>query len=112
MRRPPPAAGLRALPRAGLDAPDPADHAITALAESAVTEIVVLGRRGPAQAAFTNPEVRELGELTDADIVIDPAELDLDPVSREYVESEECDPTHRRNVEIFTDFARRKPEGK
>ena len=42
----------------------------------------MLGRRGPAQAAFTNPEVRELGELTDADIVIDPAEVELDPASR------------------------------
>ena len=43
-----------------------------------IEEIVVLGRRGPAQAAFTNPEVRELGELTDADIVIDPGEMELD----------------------------------
>ena len=67
---------------------------------------------GPAQAAFTNPEVRELGELTDADIVIDPAEMELDEASRAYVESEDCDPTHRRNVEIFTDFSQRPPEGK
>ena len=72
----------------------------------------MLGRRGPAQAAFTNPEVRELGELTDADIVIDPAEMELDEPSREYVESEDCDPTHRRNVEIFTEFSTRAPEGK
>ena len=48
--------------------------------ESGVKEIVVLGRRGPAQAAFTNPEVRELGEMTQADIVIDPAEMELDEV--------------------------------
>ena len=72
----------------------------------------MLGRRGPAQAAFTNPEVRELGELTDADIVIDPAEMELDDASRAYVESEDCDPTHRRNVEIFTEFSQRAPEGK
>ena len=72
----------------------------------------MLGRRGPAQAAFTNPEVRELGELTDADIVIDPAEVELDPASRAYFESEDCDPTHRRNVEIFTEFSQRPPEGK
>jgi ferredoxin--NADP+ reductase len=105
-------ARMLALPRAELDVTDTADHAIAALAESAVEEIVVLGRRGPAQASFTNPEVRELGELTDADIVIDPAELDLDEASREYVESEGCDPTHRRNVEIFGAFAEREPEGK
>ena len=72
----------------------------------------MLGRRGPAQAAFTNPEVRELGELTDADIVIDPAEIELDPASRAYFESDDCDPTNRRNVEIFTEFSQRAPEGK
>ena len=43
----------------------------------------MLGRRGPAQAAFTNPEVRELGEMADADIDIDPAEMELDELSRE-----------------------------
>jgi ferredoxin--NADP+ reductase len=105
-------ARMLALPRAELDVTDTADHAIDRLAESGLEEIVVLGRRGPAQAAFTNPEVRELGELTDADIVIDPSEVELDDASRAYVESDDCDPTHRRNVEIFTDFAHREPEGK
>jgi ferredoxin/flavodoxin---NADP+ reductase len=105
-------ARMLALPRSELEVTDTADHAIEALASSSVREIVVLGRRGPAQASFTNPEVRELGELTDADIVIDPGEVELDPASREYVESDECEPTHRRNVEIFTEFAAREPEGK
>ena len=100
------------LPRVELDVTDTADHAIEALAESGIEEVVVLGRRGPAQAAFTNPEVRELGELTDADIVIDPSEVELDPASREYIESEDCEPTHRRNVEIFTEFSQRPREGK
>ncbi len=72
----------------------------------------MLGRRGPAQAAFTNPEVRELGEMLDADIVIEPAEVELDEISRAYVDSEDCDPTNRRNVEIFSGFAEREPEGK
>ncbi len=105
-------ARMLALPRSELEITDTADHAIEALSESAIEEIVVLGRRGPAQASFTNPEVRELGELTDADITIDPADLELDQASRAYLESEDCDPTHRRNVEIFTDFANRPPEGK
>jgi ferredoxin--NADP+ reductase len=105
-------ARMLALPRAELDVTDTADHAIELLSESGVEEIVVLGRRGPAQAAFTNPEVRELGELTDADIIIDPAEMELDPASRAYVDSDECDPTHKRNVEIFTGFSQRPPEGK
>jgi len=105
-------ARMLALPRAELDITDTADHAIEALAASGIEEIVVVGRRGPVQAAFTNPEVRELGELTDADIVIDPGEMELDPASREYFDSEDCDPTHRRNVEIFTAFSERAPEGK
>ena len=105
-------ARMLALPREELEGTDTADHAIEALAESGVEEIVVLGRRGPAQAAFTNPEVRELGEMTQADIVIDPAEMELDEISKAYVESEDCDPTNRRNVEIFTEFSGREPEGK
>ena len=38
---------------------------------ASVDEIVVLGRRGPAQAAYTNPEVKELGELEEADVIVD-----------------------------------------
>jgi ferredoxin/flavodoxin---NADP+ reductase len=105
-------ARMLALPKTELDITDTADHAIGPLISSGVKEIVVLGRRGPAQAAFTNPEVRELGELTDADIVIDPSELELDEISAEFVESDECEPTNKRNVEIFTQFAQREPEGK
>jgi ferredoxin--NADP+ reductase len=105
-------ARMLALPREELEGTDTADHAIEALADSGIEEIVVLGRRGPAQAAFTNPEVRELGELSRADIVIDPAEVELDELSRAWVDSEECEPTNRRNVEIFTEFSQRQPEGK
>jgi ferredoxin/flavodoxin---NADP+ reductase len=91
---------------------DTADHAIEAFNGSSVKEIVVLGRRGPAQAAFTNPEVRELGEMVDADIDIDAAEMELDELSREWLDSDDADPTNRRNVDIFTDFSQRDPEGK
>jgi ferredoxin/flavodoxin---NADP+ reductase len=91
---------------------DTADHAIEAFCGSGVKEILVLGRRGPAQAAFTNPEVRELGEMANADIDIDAGEMELDELSREWLESDDADPTNRRNVEIFTDFSQREPEGK
>jgi len=64
------------------------------------------------QAAFTNPEVRELGEMVDADVDVDPAEMELDEVSRTYLESEEADITTRKNVEIFTEFSQRQPQGK
>jgi ferredoxin--NADP+ reductase len=105
-------ARMLALTREELEETDTADHAIDALADSNVQEIVVLGRRGPAQAAFTNPEVRELGEMLDADIVIDLEDVELDEHSREWIASDDAEPTNKRNVEIFSDFARREPEGK
>jgi ferredoxin/flavodoxin---NADP+ reductase len=105
-------ARMLGLTRSELEATDTADHAIEALGESNITEILVLGRRGPAQVAFTNPELRELGEMVDADIDVDPAEVELDELSREYLESDEADITTRKNVEIFTEFSKRQAEGK
>jgi ferredoxin--NADP+ reductase len=105
-------ARMLALTRSELEATDTADHAIEALGESKIREIVVLGRRGPAQAAFTNPEVRELGEMKDADVVVDPAEVELDDLSRAYLASDEADITTRKNVEIFTEFSQRQRQGK
>ncbi len=55
---------------------DTADHAIDAFGSATVREVVLLGRRGPAQASFTNPELRELGELRRADVIVDPAQLE------------------------------------
>src|SRR6478609_6651892 len=55
---------------------DTADHALDVLAHSRVREVLVVGRRGPAQAAFTNPELLELDELTDADVLVDSDELE------------------------------------
>jgi ferredoxin--NADP+ reductase len=91
---------------------DVADHALEALSASAVREIIVLGRRGPAQAAFTNPEVLELGELADTDVVVDSADVELDPLTAEWLASCEAGMTARRNVEIFTEYSRRAPAGK
>jgi ferredoxin/flavodoxin---NADP+ reductase len=105
-------ARMLGLTREELEETDTAEHAIEVLGSSAIKEILVLGRRGPAQAAFTNPELRELGEMVDADIDVEPAEVDLDELSREYLESEKADITTRKNVEIFTEFSQRQPQGK
>jgi ferredoxin--NADP+ reductase len=102
---------MLALTREELAKTDVADHALDVLAESKVEEIVVLGRRGPAQAAFTNPEILELGEMTDADVFVDPADVELDPLSREWLEGG-AGATARKNVEILTDYSRREPTGK
>ncbi|MBA2523313.1 MAG: NADP oxidoreductase, partial [Solirubrobacterales bacterium] len=105
-------ARMLALPREELEETDTADHAIDVMSDSQITEIVVFGRRGPAQAAFTNPELRELGELTDADAIVDSSALDLDPVSESYISGDEADKTHVKNVELLRDMAAREPEGK
>jgi ferredoxin--NADP+ reductase len=91
---------------------DTADHAIELLDRSQIREIVVLGRRGPVQAAFTNPEIKELGEMDDADVIVDPADVELDAASAAYLESDEADKTTRVNVETLRAFSQRQPAGK
>jgi ferredoxin--NADP+ reductase len=87
---------------------DIADHALAALKESRVEEIVVLGRRGPAQAAFTSAELRELGRLEGVETRVDPSDLELDPVSARWL-AEEGTFTARKNVELLREFAARPP---
>ena len=100
------------LPRPELECTDTAPYAIDALAGSSVREVLVLGRRGPAQAAFTNPEVRELGELTDADVFVDRAAVAADETSAAFLDSDAADATNRKNLESFTEFSEREPGGK
>lgn len=71
-----------------LAATDIADHALEALRRSRVREVVLLGRRGPAQASFTNPELREFGRLGGVSARADPAELELDAASAAAVEAD------------------------
>jgi ferredoxin/flavodoxin---NADP+ reductase len=105
-------ARMLALTRDELATTDVADHALEVLASSNIREIVVLGRRGPAQAAFTNPELLELGEMTDADVYVDARDVELDALSRAWLESEAASATSRKNVEILTGYAAREPAGK
>ncbi len=105
-------ARMLALTRDELATTDVADHALEVLAESNIREIVVLGRRGPAQVAFTNPELLELGEMTDADVYVDARDVELDDASRAWLESDAASSTSRKNVDILTGYAGREPEGK
>ena len=104
-------ARMLALTRDELAMTDIADHALEVLRER-IQEIVVLGRRGPAQAAFTNPELLELGELTDADVFVDLRDVELDEHSRAFIESEAAHVTARKNVEILAGYAGREPGGR
>ena len=90
---------------------DIADYALDALRKSRVREVYLLGRRGPAQAAFTNPEIKELGELADADVTALPAEVELDELSRAALERSP-DRATQKKVEILREYARRSPTGR
>jgi len=91
-----------------LEHTDIADHALQALRESRIEEVIVLGRRGPAQAAFTSAELRELGHLDGVEIRVDPDELQFDPISRSWL-AEQGTFTARTNVELLREFAARPP---
>src|SRR2546429_3905968 len=88
---------------------DTTDPAIEAIGSSTISDIVVVGRRGPAQASWTTQELKELGELAGADVVVDPAELELDPASQASLEH---DTNSQRNLEVLKDFAGREPTGR
>src|SRR6476469_8019537 len=82
---------------------DTTDEAIEAFTSAGIREIVMVGRRGPAQAAFTTPELIELGELAGADVIVDASDL-------EGVEA--TDTNSERNLEVLRAYAARAPEGK
>src|SRR5690348_2536948 len=96
-------ARMLALTKEELDSTDTTDAAIDAIARSGIEEIVMVGRRGPAQAAFTTPELIELGELAGADVVVEAAELEG---------AEPRGTNSERNLEVLREYARREPTGK
>ncbi|MGW0180730.1 FAD-dependent oxidoreductase [Nocardia sp. NPDC003345] len=65
---------------------DIADHALAALRDSAIREVVILGRRGLLQAAYSAPEFRALGRLDGVDIVVDPADVVLDAAGQAFLD--------------------------
>ncbi|MEY4223043.1 MAG: hypothetical protein RL334_1685 [Chloroflexota bacterium] len=97
--------------RAELARTDIADYALAALSASKVREVYLLGRRGPAQAAFSNPEIKELGEMEGADPIVLPAEAALDELSTQELLTTP-DKTARRKVELLQAYATRAPTGK
>jgi ferredoxin--NADP+ reductase len=90
---------------------DIADYALEALRESKIREVYIVGRRGPAQAKFTNPELRELKKLADCDLIIMPEEATLDPLSLESLEKSD-DRAEQNKVKMIQDIAVREPDGK
>jgi ferredoxin/flavodoxin---NADP+ reductase len=93
-----------------LETTDTTQEAIEAINGAGVREILMVGRRGPVQAAFTPPELKELGELAGAEPVVDPRELELDPASLRDLEADRD--RARRNYDLLQEYAARAPEGK
>jgi ferredoxin--NADP+ reductase len=85
------------------------EHVLEALEASRVRDIYLIGRRGPAQAKFTAPELRELGEIDNADVIVDPAQLELDEASANVVAAKSA---LQRNIEVLRGFAARPPQGR
>ncbi|HJS28466.1 MAG TPA: FAD-dependent oxidoreductase [Anaerolineales bacterium] len=94
-----------------LKATDIADYALEVLSESRVKEIYLIGRRGPAQAKFTNPELKEVGNLKDADVFTLPQEVVLDPLSAEAL-AKTPDRATEMKLNLLQEYSRRQPTGK
>jgi ferredoxin--NADP+ reductase len=103
-------ARMLALTEEELAPTDTVDDAVEAIVRSPLREIVMLGRRGPVQAAFTPPELKELGELAGAEPLVDPAELVLDPASEAELEADR--ERARRNFDLLQEYAAREPAGR
>ena len=97
-------ARIMVLSRDKLATTDIADHALADLRRSRVRRVTLLGRRGPAQASFTNPELREFGRLEGVSAVADGPELDLDAASEAAIED---DAVKTRNMATLRGYAER-----
>jgi len=93
------------------DETDMAHHACEALKASRVREVWILGRRGVVQASFTTNEVRELGEMKHADVVVRPDEVALDAISQEELKASGR-PAMQQKVDLLTGFASKPLAGK
>jgi ferredoxin/flavodoxin---NADP+ reductase len=103
-------ARMLALTEEELAPTDTTDAAMDAIVQSAIREIVVLGRRGPVQAAWTPTELQEMGDLAGADILVHASELELDPASKNELAG--ASNIVQRNIEILREFATRSPAGR
>ncbi len=84
---------------------DIADHALESLRPRGIQEVVIVGRRGPLQAAFTTLELRELADLDGVDVVIDPAELDGITDEDAAAVGKVC----KQNIKVLRGYADREP---
>jgi ferredoxin/flavodoxin---NADP+ reductase len=84
---------------------DIADHALESLRPCGVDEVVIIGRRGPLQTAFTTLELRELADLEGVDVIVDPAQLE--GITDE--DAAAAGKTTKQNIKVLRDYAQRAP---
>ncbi len=101
-------ARILAMPPDRLATTDLATHALIQLQQSRIETIHILSRRGPVQSACTTPELKELGAIDGVDVLVDPSDLELDPVS---AEREAVDRNARHNLELLREWAERGDTG-
>jgi ferredoxin--NADP+ reductase len=87
-----------------LEKSDITDYALEKLRQSKIREVVLLGRRGAAQASFSNPEIKELGKLQGVDMIVDPNNIELDPASAAALEK---DRFLKANIDCLREYAAR-----
>jgi ferredoxin/flavodoxin---NADP+ reductase len=85
------------------------DHVLAVLSRSRVRDVMIVGRRGPAYARFTTKELRELGELANADVIVQPEQLALDEASEAELAG---NAVARRNFEVLRTWSQRAPQGR
>ena len=88
---------------------DIAQHALEALSKSKIKMVYLVGRRGPVQAAFTPPEIKEFGELLHCDAIVDPQDLQINPESQIELDDPNS-PIRKKNFDILKEYAARPKE--
>ncbi|QBS41587.1 FAD-dependent oxidoreductase [Nocardia sp. CS682] len=93
---------------------DIADHALDALRRSNIREVVVLGRRGPLQAAYTSSEFLALAHLQGIDVIVDESDLALDHASQALLDDPQVEPSLKLKYTLAEEYAggRRDPSHK
>jgi ferredoxin--NADP+ reductase len=93
---------------------DIADYALDALRNSNIREVVVLGRRGPLQAAYTSSEFLALAHLKGIDVIVNEADLALDPGSQALLDDPDVEPSLQLKYALAKEYAagRRDPANK
>lgn len=101
-------ARILAAPISHLETTDISSHALEALRDSQIEQVILLGRRGPAQAAFTTKELREFGEMEGVDVVVPTEEITLDPLTEAHI-AQHDDRTRDSNIAVMREFSQRTP---